>query len=177
MGVLYVQQMTDLDAVPVVKSNQLERGGRVRSDIATILPENATATAATVYAFFRVPARARIIGIYQSNADMTTGAGDWGVYRTTAKGGTVVDVDAFAVNVTTTKQTDANVATVGASVGAASAAAKKVMPLWQALNTVATGAGLTEALSDSEFDICFTLSTALGTEAQLTAEIRYVLPE
>ncbi len=173
MGVIYTQNMTDRDATPPVKQNTLKARGTLRCDSANILPVDATATADTVYAFFRIPARARVLGIVQTNATMTTGAGDWGVYRTTANGGTVIDRDALSVNVTLTAQGTGWVQPTGA----AAAAGRRHMPLWQALNTVATGAGLTEALSDSEYDICFTLSTAIGTEAQLDASILYVLPE
>lgn len=173
MGVLYTQNMTDRDAVPPVKQNPIKARGVVRCDVGDILPVNATATAGTVYAFFRIPARARIIGILQTNATQTTGAGDWGVYRTTANGGAVVDVDALSVNVTTTAQGTGWVQPTGAAM----AAGRRQMPLWQALNTVTTGAGLTEALSDSEYDICFTLSTTIGTETHIGAEILYVLPD
>jgi len=175
MGTLYVQQMTDLDATPLVKTNPLERGGKQYSDIATILPVNASATAGTVYAFFRVPARARINGIRMWNTTMTTGAGDWGAYRVTSLGGAAVDLDALAINITLTAQTGGYADS--ASPGAANDAAARAQPLWQALDTVATGAGLTEALSDKEYDICFTLSTTIGTETQMTAELLYVLPQ
>lgn len=173
MGTLYVQNMTDRDATPPVKQSPIKARGVVRSDVGNILPLNASATAGTVYAFFRIPARARIVGIVQTNATMTTGAGDWGVYRTTRNGGTVVDADALSVNVTLTAQGTGWVQPTGAALSAG----KRHMPLWQALNTVATGAGLTEALSDDEFDICFTLSTTIGTETELDASILYVLPE
>jgi hypothetical protein len=52
---------------------------------------------ASVYRFCRLPSRARIVGIQLWSDDIgTTTIADFGLYRTAADGGAVVDADAFA---------------------------------------------------------------------------------
>lgn len=52
---------------------------------------------ASVYRFFRLPSRARVVSLQLYSDDIgTTTIADFGLYRTAADGGAVVDADAFA---------------------------------------------------------------------------------
>lgn len=89
------QIITDLDAVPVVKTNPLERDGKVRSMFGTA--EFASSDDTSVARVLRVPSSARVDFLRYASDDLGTGGTiHIGLHRTTADGGAVVDADFFA---------------------------------------------------------------------------------
>lgn len=94
------QIITDLDAVPVVKTNQLEDGGKVRSAYANA--DFAASDATSVARVLRVPSSARVDFLKFASDDLGIGGTvDIGLHRTTEDGGAVVDADFFASAVDT----------------------------------------------------------------------------
>ena len=93
------QVVTDLDASPVVKTNNLEIGGVVREAIAkmALTAAEVEGDAASVFRFVRVPANARISKVEYVNDDLDDGAaleGDIGLYE--VNGGSAKDANFFA---------------------------------------------------------------------------------
>lgn len=94
------QIITDLDAVPVVKTNQLERGGKLR--FMAGVAEFASSDATSVARVLRISSSALVDTLKFASDDLgTSGTVDIGLYRTTADGGAVVDADFFASAVDT----------------------------------------------------------------------------
>ena len=94
------QIITDLDAVPVVKTNQLERGGKLRFAYGTAA--FAASDATSVARVLRVSSSALVESLKFASDDLGTGGTvDIGLHRTTADGGAVVDADFFASAVDT----------------------------------------------------------------------------
>lgn len=94
------QVITDQDASPVVKLNQIESGARMRHAYGT--GAFAASDAGSIGRLVRIPSRARIIRVMHASDDLGTGGTvDYGLYRTSADGGAVVDADFFASAVDT----------------------------------------------------------------------------
>lgn len=90
------QIITDLDATPVVKTNQLERGGKLRTAYGTAA--FAASDATSVARVLRVASSARVESLYFANDDLGTGGTvDIGLHDISAvNAGAVVDADFFA---------------------------------------------------------------------------------
>lgn len=146
------QVITDLDATPVVKTNQLEKGGKLR--FAAGVAEFASSDATSVARVIRVNSAALIDSLKFASDDLGTGGTvDIGLYRTTADGGAVVDADFFASAVDT--DTAAVALTDVTYESAVVAIDDRAKPLWQQL-------GLS---SDPrvDYDIAVTRNAATGS--------------
>ena len=74
--------VSDQDASPVAKVNPTKKGGAVRTACGYIAAASFTGgTTGQWYTFVRVPARARVLGVFCTNATSTTGAIKAGLYR------------------------------------------------------------------------------------------------
>ena len=159
------QVVTDQSAVPAVKTNQIEKGGRSRHTQGYIAAASMTGgTTGQWYTFARVPARARLIGIELTNLTTTTGAVKCGLYR---PDGIAIDDDVFATNVATTARTAARIDTV-------QTALERSRDLATAY---ATAVGTASATSDLEYDIALAIVTVIGTPVDFFIDVEYVLPE
>lgn len=154
------QIITDLDATPVVKTNQLEDGGKVRS--AYGFADFASSDATSVARVLRVPSSARVDFLRFASDDLGVGGTvDIGLYA--ANGGAVVDADFFASAVDTdTAALGWTDVTYESAVVAIENAGKA---LWQQL-------GLS---SDPEvmYDVTVTRNTATGT-GTVALKMQYV---
>lgn len=167
------QIITDLDAAPVVKTNPLEIGGKLR--IATALLAMTTGAVSDVKRFVRIPSRALVLSVGFVNDDLDSNAAptlatDVGLYRTTKDGGAVVNASFFASAVTTLQAatvvfTDVTYESVVVPI------ANRAKPLWEQL-------GLT-ADPGVEYDVAFTYTTGAATHANgdVVMRVTYVVPE
>ena len=163
------QVVTDQSAVPVVKLNQLERGGRVRTAQGFLAAASFTGgTTGQWYTFVRLPVRARVLGVFLTQATTTTGAVKCGLYR---PDGIAIDDDFFK---------DVHV------LGAATNIRARVDSLTvysaslrqSALSTAAvTAIGTAGATEDALVDIALAIVTVIGTPTDALLEVDYVLPE
>lgn len=157
--------VSDQSAVPAVKTNQLEKGGRIRSTIGYIAAANMTGgTVGQWYTFARLPSRARLVGVFMTNATTTTGAVKAGLYR---PDGIAIDDDVFATVFATTARTRAQVDTVQTALERSKSIAA----------AYATAIGTAGATADVEVDIALAIVTVIGTPVDVTVEVEYVLPE
>jgi hypothetical protein len=160
------QVVTDQSASPAVKTNQLEKGGIVRSAQGYLAAANFTGgTAGQWYTFVRLPARARITGIYLTGATTTSGAVKCGLYRTD---GIAIDDDVFATLYVMSAEKDRT------QIDVTQTALERASDLATAYVTAIGTAGAT---ADVEFDIALTVVTALGAGVAHLMEVDYVLPE
>lgn len=159
------QIITDLDAVPVVKTNQLEIGGRIRAAFATA--ELAAMAAGEKCRMVRIPSRARVVRVLFASDDLGTGGTvDIGLYRTTADGGAVVDADVFASAVDTdTAAVNRTDVTYESAVVAPENAGKA---LWEQLNLSSD--------PKVDYDVAITRNAANGT-GTVSLWVEYVLDE
>jgi len=154
-------QITNRDAVPRTINNPAAVSGAVQQFAATAEAANGDSIASK-YIMGQIPSNAvgEIIKLYCDA--ITSGAADIGIYRTTADGGAVVDVDfyasaqsiASAITTGTEVQHEADATDAGAGFGLADLE----KPLWQRL-------GLT-ADPNVTYDVVVTLTaatTAAGT--------------
>lgn len=161
------QTVTDQSAVPPVKTNRIEKGGEVRTAQGFLAAANMTGgTVGQWYTFVRVPARARVLGVYLTCATTTTGAVKCGLYR---PDGIAIDDDCFQDVFATTARDRAKVddATVYT-------AALRQSDLATAFSTAVGTAGAT---GDAEYDIALAIVTVIGTPVDALVEVDYVLPE
>lgn len=159
------QVVTDQSATPAVKTNQLEKGGRIRTMQGYLAAASFTGgTTGQWYTFGRIPARARLLGIYLTNATTTTGAIKFGLYR---PDGIAIDDDVFSTVTVTT-------ANNRGKVDVTQTALERSQDLATAY---ATAIGTAGATSDVEFDIAAAIVTVIGTPVNALVEIDYVLPE
>lgn len=155
--------ITAANAAPPTIVPAARSGGRVRSMVATVELANGDSIAST-YRMFRVPSTARVESISLLCDAITSGAGDVGLYQTTANGGAVVDVDAYAsaqsiaTAITTVRN---NIAFEARNISAAG-------------NLVWQDAGLT-ADTQREYDIVLTLTAATTAAGTVTMILHYVL--
>ena len=161
------QTVEDQSASPVVKVNQIEKGGRVRTAQGFLTAaEFVGATVGQWYTFVRIPARARVLGVFLTQATTTTGAVKCGLYR---PDGIAIDDDAFAAVETTLGDIRARIDT--ATVYTPSL---RQSDLATAFSTAVGTAGAT---GDTEYDIALGIVTVIGTPTDALLEVDYVLPE
>lgn len=163
------QVVTDQSAVPAVKTNQLEKGGRVRTAQGFLAAANYTGgTTGQWYTFVRLPARARVIGVFLTQSTTTTGAVKVGLYR---PDGIAIDDDCFSaitvLGATTNIRARVDTLTVYTP-------ALRQSDLATAFVTAIGTAGAT---SDTHFDIAAAIVTVIGTPTDALLEVDYVLPE
>lgn len=160
------QVVTDQSAVPAVKTNALEKGGVKRTAQGYLAAANLTGGTTTQwYTFVRVPARARITGIYLTGATTTTGAVKCGLYR---PDGIAIDDDVFATLYLMSAEKDRT------QIDVTQTALERSQDLATAY---ATAIGTAGATSDTEFDIALAVVTVLGAGVAHLMEVDYVLPE
>lgn len=160
------QVVQDQSAVPPVKTNQLEKGGVKRTAAGYLAAANFTGgTAGQWYTFVRLPARARVTGIFLTGATTTSGAVKCGLYR---PDGIAIDDDVFATNYDMAAEKDRT------NIMVTPTALERSQSLSAAY---ATAIGTAGATGDAEFDIALTIVTALGAGVNHLLEVDYVLPE
>lgn len=88
--------ITNRDSSPSVHNNAYIAGGMIREAVGTVEAANADSIGSK-YIFASIPSNARVsqVLLYSDDIGNTTEA-DFGLYRTTADGGAVVDADFFA---------------------------------------------------------------------------------
>ena len=161
------QTVTDQSAVPVVKVNQLEKGGVVRTAQGFLAAASMTGgTTGQWYTFARIPARARVIGVFASNATTTTGAVKVGLYR---PDGIAIDDDCFQDVFATTARERARMDDLTVYT-----ASLRQSSLATAFATAVSTAGAT---GDAEYDIALAIVTVIGTPVDMLVEVDYGLPE
>jgi hypothetical protein len=163
-------QIAKLDASPVTKTTQLDASGYIRSVSAFFTGAVFDAlTADQTAAIARIPARARLVGVFMTGvATGNTGSLDVGLYRTTANGGTAIDRDAFAAAV------DENVTRNNLNLWVHTATADTGKNL---KDLHATAVGTAGATNDVEYDIVASIVTVMGTPQAVSFRVDYVLPE
>lgn len=160
------QVVTDQSAVPVVKVNSIKKGGVVRTAKGLILAANMTGgTTGQWYTFVRIPARARVVGVFATNATSTTGAIKVGLYR--PDGIAISDAVFASAFVLGAANNRARVDTV-------QTAAQRDADLATAFVTAIGTAGAT---TDVQFDVAAAIVTVIGTPVDVLLEVDYVLPE
>lgn len=162
--------ITNRDSSPIVLSNANISKGMLCEAVGTVEGANGDSIASK-FIFASVPSNARISRVLLScDAIATSGAADCGVYKTTADGSAVVDVDFFAsaqVLTSALSHTDITHEADAADAGAGYGQADVEKPLWQAL-------GLT-ADPGIHYDIALTLTTALGGAGTVSMKVQYVI--
>jgi len=160
------QNVTDQSATPIVKVNPIKKGGVVRSAIGHILAASLVGgTVGQWYTFVRIPARARLVGIYLTGATTTTGAVKCGLYR---PDGIAIDDDVFATLFLMSAEKDRT------QIDVTQTAVERTKDLATAY---ATAIGTAGATGDVEFDIALAIVTVLGGTIDHMMEVEYVLPE
>lgn len=160
------QNVTDQSASPVVKVNVQKKNGVVRTAQGHILAASITGgTTAQWYTFARIPARARVLGVYVTNATTTTGAVKIGLYRPDGIAiSDAVFASAFVLGAANNRASADTVRTV----------AQRKDSLATAFATAVSTAGAT---GDLEYDIALTIATVIGTPVDVLVEVDYVLPD
>lgn len=156
------QQITNRDAVPRTINPVTIAGGRVRSASATVEVTNGDSIA-SIFRMVTVPSNARVRTIKLFCDAITSAAADIGLYQTTANGGAVLDVDAYA-----TAQTIATANLVGIE------CAFEVRNIDKINNRVWQDGGLT-ADPARDYDICFTLTAAATATGTVSIDVEYVV--
>jgi hypothetical protein len=88
--------ITNLDAAQVVRAKAFANSAPIKEWIETLETVNGDSIAST-YRFFRVPSWLRVSDLILDSDDIgTTTIADFGLYKTAADGGAVVDADFFA---------------------------------------------------------------------------------
>jgi hypothetical protein len=88
--------ITNLDAAQVKRASAFANGAPLKEFIETVEIANGDSVGST-FRFFRVPSWMRVSELIGDWDDIgTTGAADFGLYKTAADGGAVVDADFFA---------------------------------------------------------------------------------
>jgi hypothetical protein len=160
------QEVTDQDATPVVKSSLIKKGGKIRTARGFLLAANFTGgTTGQWYTFVRVPARARVLGVYLTNATSTTGAVKFGLYR---PGGIAISDAVFST-----------VTVMGAANNRLKADVVQTAALRRDdLQTAyAVAVGTASATTDTEYDVAAAIVTVIGTPVDALVEVDYILPE
>lgn len=161
------QQVTDQNATPVVKVNSLEKGGVVRTAMGFIAAANLVgATTGQWYTFVRVPARARVLGIFHTGG-ASTGAVKVGLFR--PNGGIAIDDACFAAVADLTSNARGRMDTVTEYTAALRDDSLE--------NSFSTAIGTAGATGDAEYDIVCTVITVVNTPQDGLVEVDYVLPE
>jgi len=160
------QNVTDQSATPIAKVGVLKKHGHVRTAQGHLLAASMTGgTTAQWYTFVRVPARARVLGVYVTNATTTTGAVKIGLFRPDGIAiSDAVFASAFVLGAANNRASADTVRTV----------AQRKDSLATAFSTAVSTAGAT---GDLEYDITLTIATVIGTPQDVLVEVDYVLPE
>jgi len=160
------QIITDLDASPVVKTNQLERGAALRSAIAhlSLTAAEVDGDAGSVWRMLRIPARARVERLEIINDDLEgatpTLTVNIGLYE--VDGGAAKDADFFASAVDTLQGATTSFQDLTYESGAGVLDLPKyVQALWEQL-----GDADTPENRGKEYDIAFTVANAAGSNPQ-----------
>lgn len=154
--------ITNRDATPALK-NSVQLGPRVLYEqVATVELANGDSIGSKLL-LASVPSNARMAAIWLLCDAVTSGAADFGAYRTTQDGGAVVDADCFA-----SAQSIASAITTGTNILHESGVldiSEIEQPLWQIL-------GLT---SDPcvMYDIVATLTAATTAAGTVTVRVQY----
>lgn len=158
--------VSDQDATPVTKVNVLKKNGHVRTANGYIAAASITGgTVGQWYTFARVPARARVLGVYCTNPTTTTGAVKVGLYR---PNGIAISDAVFATAFVL------GAANNRASMDTVRTPSQRKDNLSTAF---ATAVGTAGATSDLEYDIALAIVTVIGTPQDVFVEVDYVLPE
>lgn len=157
--------VSDQSATPIVKTNQLEKGGKVRNTVGYIAAANMTGgTVGQWFTFARIPVRARLLSINVTNLTTTTGAVKIGLYR---PDGIAISDAVFASVFVTTARTRAQADTVQTALERSKSIA----------DAYVTAIGTAGATTDVECDIALAIVTVLGTPVDFTVDVEYILPE
>lgn len=156
--------ITNRDSIPVVLSAPILGGGVLKEAVGTV-ETTATDEAASVYRFASIASNARVSQLLLYSDDIgTTTTADFGLYRTTADGGAVVDANLFT---TAVSLKDGALNAVDITHQSAVFNIDDVeKPLWSAL-------GLT-ADPSIMYDICATLVGAADAAGTISLKVRYV---
>lgn len=164
------QIITDLEAVPQVKTEPTEVGGVVRE--AAALLSVTTGAANDVKRFVRIPSRARIVAVEIANTDLDSNgaptlAADVGLYD--ISDGAVVDADFFASAITQLQAaagfTDVTYESAVVTV------ANRLKKVWEQL-------GLTsDPKKDYEVALTYTTGAATHANGDIAMRVRYVVDE
>jgi hypothetical protein len=156
-------QVTNADASPRVLNNGSTAGGVVHEFVATVALANGDDIAST-YRFMRVRSSDRVSAVKLYCDAVTTCAGDFGLYRTAADGGAVVDADFFA-----SAQSLAAAITTGTEIQHESAVygvEDIEKPLWSGLG-LSTDPGI-------DYDIALTLTAAAASAGDVSLKVTTV---
>jgi hypothetical protein len=141
--------------------------GRLYSQVATV-EVAATDDDTSVFRFFRVPSRAVVLSVQILNDAITGGTSyDFGVHRTAADGGAVVDADAFAtaVDMATARTAPLDVRFEASNIDTVE------RQLWQAV----TASPALTIDPRVDYDITATANTVGSAAGTITARIVYQL--
>lgn len=155
--------ITNRDSTPATITNANIARGRVQEFVGVVEAASGDSIGSK-YIFGSIPSNARVSQVLLScDAMSTSGAGDIGIYKSTADGGAVVDADFFAsAQVVTTALKNSDVTHESGSFDIADG--EKM--LWDAL-------GLTED-PNLEYDVAMTLTTAAGGAGTIALKVKYV---
>lgn len=154
--------VTNGDSASQTLNNKRVEGAVLKESVGTIALANGDSIA-SVLRFCRVPSSARVSEVLVFCDAVTSGAMDFGVYRTAADGGAAVDADLFASAVSI-----ATAITVGTNITHESGVygiEDIEQPLWQAL-------GLT-ADPKVQYDLAGTLTAATTAAGDVSIKVRY----
>lgn len=155
--------ITNRDSSPVVLSNSNIAGAELRECVGTLETVNGDSIA-SVYIFGQIPSNARVSQVLLYCDDIgTTTISDFGLYRTTADGGAVVDADFFgsAVNISSGALNGTDI-THESAVFDPDDIEKMI---WQALGLSADPKIM--------YDVAGTLTAAADAAGTITLKIRY----
>jgi hypothetical protein len=156
--------ITNRDATPAVLSRSDLAAGQLREAYGAVTTTTA-GTATSTYTMCSVPSYARVSEILLSTAAMAgSTAADLGVYQTTANGGAFVDKDFFAAALTLVSALTNSQISMTQTVNTIT---KQGQPLWQALGESAD--------TNRDYDIVFTVTTAVNTGGLLGIKVRYTV--
>lgn len=154
--------ITNRDATPPVK-NGMQLGPRpVYEQVATVELANGDSIGSKLV-LVSLPSNARMSALWLLCDAITSGAADFGIYRTTADGGAVVDADVFGSAVSI-----ATAITVGTNIlheSGVTDIAYIEKPLWQLLGLSADPGVM--------YDLVATLTAATTAAGTLSARVTY----
>ena len=160
--------ITNRDATPRVPNNAAVSRADMMEAVGFVEAVNGDSIGSK-FIFASVPSNARISRVLLScDAIATTGAGDIGIYKSTADGGTLVDADFFASAVVLTTalvHSDVTHEADAADAGAGYGLADCEKPLWSALGLSADPGIM--------YDVVMTLTAATGGAGTIGLKVQY----